>query len=247
MSESFVQCHKLWHVACYSLFLGVTMFTMSCQSEFPKSTEEYYYPINELQEGLVYHYHATINNAPTTNQYWFFKSHDINDQKQLTGQFYDENKSVQQYFRQQINPSGALLDEYRLYSGDSIVQSTSVEILYNNVFPFEAKDTLSVYLYKLRYTNPADSSINTITRNRRYQRPTEWEHNGKTYDAIQIALMEQIDNDKEGVISIQLKGYEIYALGIGLVYTERISQDGSTRLVDRLVDRIPMDNFLEQD
>ena len=135
------------------------------------------------------------------------------------------------------------MNEYRIYTKDSIAQVIPVELVYNNVFPFIIKDTISVYLYKLNYTNPADSSINTIVHNRNYGGTTEWVHNGKTYPAIRIDILEQIQNDNNGVLTIDLKGYEIYAKGIGLVYTERITRDGSTHIIDRLIDRYSMSDF----
>jgi len=180
------------------------------------------------------------------DHYWFFKAHDINSSKQLTGQFYDHNRQTLQFFRQNITSSGALLDEYRLYTNDSIAQIIPVEVLYNNVYPFSLVDTFAVYLYKLRYISPQDSSINTITRNRQYGGTTEWTHNGKTYPAIRMDILEQIGNDMNGVLTIDLKGYEIYAKGIGLVYTERITKDGSNHMIDQLVDRLTMEAFIEK-
>jgi len=234
-----------WHIwLSVSLVCCVISF-VTCTSKFPLDIKDFYYPVEELQEGLVYHYSSTNNNQDGLDHYWFFKAHDINNSKQLTGQFYDHNRQTLQFFRQNITTSGALLEDYRLYTSDSIAQTIPVKVLYNNVFPFSISDTTAVYLYKLEYINPQDSSINTITRNRRYGGEREWTHNGKTYPAIRIEILEQISNDLNGVLTIDLKGYEIYAEGIGLVYTERISNDGSSHMIDQLVDRVTMEDFAE--
>ena len=243
MSDNNTKQSIYWHIPTYVLCCIILLGLTKCRADFPKDIAEFYYPVNLLDEGLVYHYKSTTNDMDPLDQYWFFKGHQITDSQQLTGQFYDHNKQILQYFRQTINKSGVLMDEYRLYSNDTIADIIPVEVLYNNVYPFQVKDTTSIYLYKLQYVNPADSSINTIVRNRRYSGTTTWEHNGKTYDAIQFNVLEQIQNDRDGVVKIDLKGYEIYAKGIGQVYTERVTQDGTTRIVDQLVDRIPMEAF----
>ena len=243
MSDNHKYSYRNWHLALFFCFCFCLFYHTSCTPEFPKEIKEFYYPVNDLDEGLVYHYESTTNDLPALANYWFFKGHNLEDGKQLTGQYYDHNKHILQYFRQDINSSGALMNEYRIYSEDSIAQVIPVDLIYNNVFPFTVNDTTSVYLYKLSYTNPTDTSINTIVRNRNYGGNTEWEHNGKIYPAIQMDVLEQIQNDKNGVLTIDLKGYEIYAKGIGLVYTERITRDGSAHIIDRLVDRIPMSQF----
>jgi len=243
MSDNYKLPHRIWQFILFSVSCFCLIYLTSCNPEFPKEIKEFYYPVDDLDEGLVYHYQSTTNDLTGLDHYWFFKGHYLDRGKQLTGQFYNHNKQVLQYFRQSINSTGALMEEYRLYTEDTLAQVIPVEVIYDNVFPFVIKDSTAIYLYKLKYTNPVDSSLNTIVRNRNYGGTTEWIHNGKTYPAIQINLLEQIENDKNGVLTIDLKGYEIYAKGIGLVYTERISRDGSTHLIDRLVDRIPMSSF----
>ncbi len=219
------------------------IYHTGCQPEFPKEIKQFYYPVDQLDEGLVYHYKSTTNDMKALDQYWFFKGNNLKNNSQFTGRYYNHHKQMLQYFSQNINKSGALLDEYQLYTTDSNSEVIPVDILYNNVFPFEIKDTSAVYLYKLQYTSSADSSITTIIRNRRYSGQLDWEYRGLSYPAVQMALLEQIQNDKNGVITIDLKGYEIYAKGIGLVYTERFTQDGSTHIVDRLIDRISPSDF----
>jgi len=243
MSDNQNNSYRNWQFFFYSVLCAVLLYHTGCAPKFPKEIKEYYYPIEDLDEGLVYRYQSTTNGLAELDHYWFFKGHDVEEGIHFTGQYYDHNKMILQYFRQHITTSGALLDEYRLYTEDSIAQIIPVNVVYNNVFPFIVKDSSSIYLYKLQYSNPRDSSINVIVRNRSYGGESEWHHNGKTYPAIRINLLEQIENEKDGVLVIDLKGYEIYAEGIGLVYTERITSDGSTHLVDELVDRISISDF----
>lgn len=243
MSDNSQRRGRNWQFTLFSVLCFCLLYLTGCRPEFPKEIKEYYYPVDDLDEGLVYHYQSTTNDLAGLDHYWFFKGHNINEDKQFTGQYYDHNKRVLQYFRQYISTSGALMDEYRLYTSDTLAQVIPVEVIYGNVFPFTVRDSTAVYLYKLKYTNPIDSSLNTIVRNRNFGGITEWTFNGKTYPAVRIEILEQIENDKNGVLTIDLKGYEIYAKDIGLVYTERITRDGSTHLIDRLVDRIPMTEF----
>lgn len=245
MSEASKRSYINWHNSFLLAATYCLIILSACSSDLPLDIKEYYYPVDQLQDGLVYQYISTNNGQDGLDHYWFFKAHDVDQAKHLTGQFYNHNRQTLQFFRQKITPSGALLDEYRLYTEDSIAQTIPVEVLYNNVYPFAIADTTAVYLYKLKFTNPQDSSINTITRNRRFGGETEWTFNEKTYPAIRMEILEQISNDLDGVLSIDLKGYEIYAKGIGLVYTERISRDGSSHMIDRLVDRVTMESFVE--
>lgn len=242
MSDTIQRYYTDWHIS--SAIFGILLICITgCNSKLPLEIKDFYYPIDELSEGLVYQYNSTTNGQVSLAHYWFLKAHNIDGNNQLTGQFYDHNRDVLQYFRQNITPSGAILDEYRLYTSDSIAQTIPVEVIYNNVYPFSITDTSAVYLYKLRYEDPSDNSSNTIVRNRRYGGESQWEFNGKTYSAIKIEILEQIISELDGAITIDLKGYEIYAEGIGLVYTERITRDGSTHIIDSLVDRIKMEDF----
>lgn len=226
--------------------LLIISFLNACNESFPIRTESFYYPLNELNEGLVYHYQTKTNDQPQVSSYWYFKTNNINDTLYLSGQYYDGLKSVRQLFIQKCLTNIAELQDYTLFlpsDTNGQVLPVRVDVQYSNAFPFLIKDTLSVYLYKLSFISPVDSAINTITRNRRFLKKEEWSFNGKVYPAIKIRLLERIENDIDGVLTIDLKGYEIYAKGIGLVYSLREGEDG-TRIEERLVDRMLMDDFL---
>lgn len=206
-----------------------------------ESLKSYYYP-TDLPDGLVYQYLSSMNDTPQESYYWFFKPHIIDEQEHFTGQYYDAHGTVQQFFRQSADSGGFEMEAYTLYEGEPL-DPTAVEIIHDDVFPFYPRDTMSVYVYKVRYTSQLDSSITTITRNRRYTGHVEWLFNGKSYDAIQFKLQERIENDKNGVITIDFRGHEIYAEGIGLVRSIRSSDEGNIKIVDELTDRLEMKKF----
>ncbi|MBT8219457.1 MAG: hypothetical protein KJP00_06520 [Bacteroidia bacterium] len=246
MSENLFCNYHLWQNIFFALLsIIITSSMLGCKGQFPKNIKDYYYPINDLSDGLVYQYTTTNSDQQSVSNYWYFKSNIINDTIHFTGQYYDAKKTVGQFFRQSITDQGAIYKDYNFYVyNDSSDQASVIQlqIHYASAFPFQVKDTTSIYLYKLSFIAPADSSLNTITRNRRFVGEEEWEHNGKVYPAIRIKLLERIENDRQGVLTIDFKGYEIYAKGIGLVYTFRSSENG-TRIEDRLIDRVLMSDF----
>lgn len=245
MSDYSVSHISIWQYGVFGFFLCVIGFSLGCNRSTPQSIDRFYYPVNDLNEGLVYHYQTITKDQPPISSYWLFKSNIINGEIQFTGQYYDATKTVGQFFRQRIVSTGALLEDYKFYVGRDTsdhVLPIDVEIDYPNAFPFEVYDTIGVYLYKLSFIAPGDSSINTIIRNRRFVGYESWNHNGKSYPAIKFRLLERIENDNNGVLTIDMKGYEIYAEGIGLVFSKKESMDG-TSIEERLIERMKVEEF----
>jgi len=135
-----------------------------------------------------------------------------------------------------------LLEELFLYQSDSTDKQTRipVEIVAGNNFPFEVQDSLGIFLYNIQWFSPADSSTNTLIRNRRYLGRTTYEFEGKEYAAIEFGVRELIENEQEGFLKIELKGKEIYAQGLGLVYTHKEAIDSGFEQTYQLYARYPM-------
>ncbi len=193
--------------------------------------KDYYYPIAQLKEGKVYEY-APANNDTLAGYYWYF--HTLRpDPKQsnkpqsdyLTGTYYDANYEIGQIISEEVVSNGTILDESHLYLADAqgTKKQVTVTIEGANVFPFEVKDTNTVLFYKIHWKNPKDTSEQlTLTRNRRYLGKTTYQFNGTTYDCVKFELRELIDSEKEGHWQQEYKGQELYAKGIGLVYSEKV-------------------------
>lgn len=228
-------CHWKW----LSILITASIL-VGCKSS-PDSLKSFYFPLN-TSDGLVYQYQRTTNGNASDTYYCFYKSHLLDGQKHFTGQYYEADGRVSQFYRQMVDDGGIEMESYLLYEADTL-DPTTVKVVHDDIFPFYPSDTMSVYLYRVSYESKLDSSVTTITRNRRYIGKESWTHNQKTYEAIRFGLLERIENDKNGVVTIDLKGHEIYAKDVGLVYLERKSDEGALTLIDQLVDRIEMTEF----
>lgn len=222
--------------------LGVYLVN-SCQLERKINIVSYYLPLNDLKEGLVYEYQSTNDNFPP--YYWYFRTIKQGNSTFLTGMNYNHTFTPQQFIRETSVSNGMLLEEAYIYELDTLDKQIKLrmEITAGNVFPFQVQDSLGVFLYNISWENAADSVKTTIIRNRRYTGKTTTEFQGKTYDAVTFSVRELIEDEREGTLKLELTGKEIYAKGIGLVYTQKQTIDGNFRQTYQLVDRYSMEEL----
>ena len=229
------------------LVLGVVLCALwACQNE--RSLRPYYFPFKSLTEGLVYEYQPL--DTLGTPFYAYYRTLYENDKTYLTVMFYDHTYTPYQFVSERLVNSGALLERQFLYEPDSLGKQVQIPLTVksNNTFAFKlATDAPpGVLLMELSWQQPSQPGATfTLVRNRQYARDTTWTYEGDTRDAIVLRLRELIEHDEEGVLSQEYGGTEVYAEGLGLVYSEkRISPELALRY--RLVDRYSMPEFLEK-
>jgi hypothetical protein len=233
-----------------SLLLALYSLT-SCQGDGAKDIRDYYFPLKQLEEGLVYEYQPVYPDS-LTSAYWYYRSFIGEDGVFLTGTYYDSRLIPLQLVREELVSNGMLLQELFLYEPDTVGQQrrATAEVLAGNVFPFAVRDSSILYLYKVRWNPPAspDASI-TLIKNRHYLGDTTIQYQGKKYPAVRFALRESLEHEQDGLFEQSYRGREVYAKGLGLVYYEKHVTD-EFRWAYRLADRYPMsqleDTFRQQ-
>ncbi len=227
-------------------FLWAIVFQFACvKSDGKKNIREYYYPIENLMQPMVYEYQA-INNDSLGSEYWYFKTHETDTATYFTGNNFNRNFEVGQFSSEEVVKNGTIQKDYVLFSYDSLGQQFQVpaEIEHGNTFPFEVKDSNSIFLQKLKWTFSENPLITTtLIRNRRYKGTAEYTYKDKTYDCVQFQLKELIDDFNNGHFEKEYGGMELYAKGLGLVYYKKVIDQ--LILEYELVDIYPME-VLEQ-
>ncbi len=228
------------------LIIGLIFTCLQCKSDQKNpSLKEFYFPITELEEGLVYEF--TSMNSNGGSDYWFMKSFDLDTAVYLTAQIYNSDFEVQQFSREEIVQNGALqLDNY-IYEVDSLGKKSRIDgqILSGNAFPF-VEDSTTIFLMKIKwvYNVEPESSI-TLIRNRQYQGRTSYSYKGSDKAAIKVSLNELLNSSENGDLEVQYLGEEIYAKDIGLVYfRKRLNEDFEIEY--QLKDRYSMEVFQDK-
>lgn len=236
---------KIIFRAFFILLLASLTF---CRNSATKDIRNYYFPLKELEEGLVYEYQPVYPDS-LTPAYWFYRSFIGKEGIYLTGMYYEYELIPLQLVREELVRNGMLTQEVFLYErpdSSGKQDRIEVEVLQNNAFPFEVSDSSGIFLYKIAYEPPSDPGAKiTLIKNRKYRSDTTFIYNEDPYDAVVFDVKELVEYDKEGVFEQQYNSTEIYAEGLGLVYYDkRVSNELSWAY--RLAGRYPMEK-LEED
>jgi hypothetical protein len=210
-----------------------------------KSTREYYFPLSQLREKpMVYEYEFNTGNN-TLRLYSYFQTIVQGDSISFVGTDYDPNFQVMMMRREQMLSNGMKLQDLRYYGSDTTGKAVEMKALVTGgaVFPFEVKDSNGVFINIIKYRDPKDSTHETtLTRNLRFLRTTTYDYKNKKYEAIEFEKREEQAerNMKQGGWQHVFKVKEIYAKGLGLVYSKRVVTDDEAVEI-RLVDTYPME------
>jgi hypothetical protein len=228
-----------------NIVLGIMIILAGCQTNSEYPLKNYYYPVEDLMDGKVYIY-RTLSGNTNPEEIWFYKSFKEDDTTWLGAQLYDENFNVSGFQLQLITRDGALLEGYNLYDIDEngISKAMNSEVKEKNLFPFYRPDTSAVFLSSVSFSEPADSSMVHVIRNRRFIKDTLIELWNKEVPAVVFEIKEAIDYDKEGTLTVEGKGIEIYAREIGLVHSAKTIQD-MIHIAIELDTIVEMDYFLQ--
>ncbi len=223
-----------------SIFLLISIL-FSCNYD-TKNIRDYYFPLKELTDGLVYEYRS-VNNDSLAPDYWYYRSIVTDTSVYLTGTYYDAASLTQQQLtREEMVSNGVITKDLYLYETDSTGKQQQIiaNIIADNVFPFEVRDSGGVFLYKVSWQLPSErNATTTLIKNRRYAGDTTFVFQNKQYDAVVFEVKELLQHNQEGYFEQQFSSVQWYAKGLGLVYYRRdVTKD--LILEYRLADRYPM-------
>lgn len=191
-------------------------------------TKDFYFPLEELKEGKVYEYVVVHNNETYLSHYWFLQSETAADgNNYLVWKRYNPKLEQDQFIREWVIKDGVITKEYKFYVEDSLSQTRKEypnKVSQNVVFPFYASlDSVMAYRFVCEMRLPPDFLTVKLIRDRKFSESTRYSYEGKELDAIVFTSMDlyDIENKAEGGFWEQKRAVaEIYAKGIGLVYSE---------------------------
>jgi hypothetical protein len=230
--------------------VALLAFLAACNGDGYRNIREFYFPVLDLQQGMVYGYDLTVN-GQTTEDYWYYRGFVRDSGLFFTSTNYDNLFHINQISREVIDESGAKARTYAVYEQDSADQKAiaAVTVLEGtDIFPFKVKDSLGIFLFSLNYRLPSQPAAKQyLIRNRYYLGDgPDFELEGKKYPCIRIGTREAIGTEGEGSSEIEGRGEEWYAKGIGLVYFTKIyGKNGELKREYRLKERFGM-NELER-
>jgi hypothetical protein len=229
-------------------FFSVVLLIAACTGSFSKSSlRQYYFPAEELLQGQVYEYRS-VGEEKYEPEYWYFRSFETDTATYLTGQFYDLEFNVRQFFREEYVSNGSFMLDYILYQPDTSGELARIDadILAPNGLPFEEPDTTSVFLFKIQWEDPeVPGRTVTLIRNRRFIGFEDWTHDNKSIECAVFEVKEIIETEEEGFQEIRTYGLERYGKGYGLIYYEK-KIDDDLFLQYALFDRYSMEKLEEK-
>ena len=98
------------------VFLGALM--LDC-SDDQKNIRDYYFPLKQLKEGLVYEYQAIAPDS-LAPYYWFYRSIIEEDRVFLTGTYYEVDLIPKQFTQEELVENGMLLDKTTTYRDNPV-------------------------------------------------------------------------------------------------------------------------------
>ncbi|MDP4998646.1 MAG: hypothetical protein NWQ41_06775 [Saprospiraceae bacterium] len=213
---------KIYYFAALAFFL---IFFVACEFDRGyRDIRDFYFPMRELKEGLVYEYRS-VNNDSLAPYYWFYRSMQTDSGMYLTGMNYGHDFIPTQFVQEAWVSNGMLLDTLFLYFTDTSgrQQPLEVEIEAGNLFSFSAGPESGVLLYRVKWQDPYQPGVwTTVIKNRQFVRDTTWIWEGKPIDAVVFHLKELFSIEEDGALEQTYDGMEIYARGLGLVYTKKV-------------------------
>lgn len=232
-------CHLL-------LALGILLGLSACREGTPP-LKPYYFPIAQLEEGMVYRY-ENAKRVGRLEELWALQSNRTDSGLMLqTHVFTVSHILLQEKYEWEVS-NGILMLSSTFHTRDSQFNLITVplEIQRDNVFPYELPDTGRVYIQRYRYPEPADTShVTTLTRIRRYSGIDTLLLKDGPVEAVVFDVHDILENEGEGVLTLEVHGREFYGKGLGLAAWEKYRGRGDT-LRMRLHDRIPLKEYIQQ-
>jgi hypothetical protein len=236
--------NRLLQTAYCLLPIVYCLLLMGCGK---KNIREYYYPLTQLRDKPMVYEYAFKTRDTSFRLYSYFQTVVQGDSISFVGTDYDPNFQVMMMRREQMLSNGMKLQDLRYYGSDSTGKAIEMKALVTGgaVFPFEVKDSNGVFINIIKYRDPKDSTHETtLTRNLRFLRTTTFNYKNQKYEALEFEKNEeQAEHDlKQGGWQHVFKIKEIYAKGLGLVYSKRaVTEDDAVEIT--LVDVYTMEDL----
>lgn len=226
------------------LLFGSLLLTCTRQNDTTIDIQDYYFPLKELGEGMVYEY-AFVGNDSVAPDYWYYQSMKKDGRTYLKSALYRPGDLKPQIQVQEVMvKNGMLLEEMFFYEQDTSRKEeklqTPVKIVAGNAYPFYVQNPGGIFLVRLEWDWAQDTlDKNVLIKNRRFAGETTVEVEGKKYPAVKFGLKEAVENDKNGVWAPPpYPGDETYAKGIGRVQYRKFF--GNQVVEYKLAKRYPM-------
>jgi len=221
---------RLVSLFTYCSLALISIALISCEKN--KDTHDiksYYFPINQLKDGLVYEYHP-VNNDSLPIEFWYYHTLETDTATYLTATYYDQNYTVRQVSNEEIVSNGSILHNHFLYEFDStgLQYQIPASITSSNAFPFEVRDSGGVFILKMKWIYQQNPEVSmTLIRNRQYAGHANYDFKQNELDCVRFDLKEVVDHSADGHLEIApYNGMEYYAKGLGLIYYKKeISKD----------------------
>lgn len=224
--------------------ITITSFTSCKQDPTSDQLRDYYFPLRELTDGLVYEY-RDLRYDSLSPDFWYYRAIPTDSAYYFTKAYYQNDFMPRNLYREEMNNEGILLKDLFLFETDSSEQQIQVraEILSPHVFPFQITDPNELVIYQVRFQLPSQPhGSTTVLINRKYLGDTTYTFKDHAYPAVFFDILGSVDQRDSiiGDIEPKFSGKEIYAKGLGLVYYERNYGEGTGGFQHQLVDRYPM-------
>ena len=226
------------------LLFGSLLCTCTRQNDTSIDVRNYYFPLKELTEGLVYEYDF-VGNDSIAPDYWYYRSLIQDGKTYLTSTLYRPGDlSPQIHAREIMVRNGMLLDEIFFYEKDTSGRpeqlQVPVKIVAGNVYPFYVHNPGGVFLLRIEWKSALDTLEKTVLiKNRSFAGITTFEFEGKKHSAVKFALKEAIEVYKNGLFApAPYPGDETFIKGIGKVHYRKFV--GNQIVEYKLAKRYPM-------
>lgn len=227
MTNSFMRHHSVPYcrIILYSgLFILSILSLTSCKNELKLGPLAAYYSTPDSMGGArVYRYKSTLDSAMSDE----FRLLKPGKNGTVQAVIYDESGQPLQWYEEQQTPSGVVMNTLFLRVGmvGNKILSSKANILYDDIFPFDAQLN-GIFLYRVKWNGAGGDSLKyELIRNRIYNGDTTIQYHGKKMPAIVFRVRDLIETEQKGILALESKGIEVYGLHTGLVYYQKKIND----------------------
>lgn len=217
----------------FFIALNLLIVCISCntgESNSDKALRNYYLPFDLLEQSdliMEYRYVGT-EDAPF---YWYYHMKSKDEGHVLfTGEQLDLYGEVLVETEELLVDNGIVLKSQQVVERDTLTDEriiTSFDIMSDDLFLFKDLTRESKIKSKIAFqSNVYMGQKTTIDKERQYLGDTSIIYEGVSFPAKRFSIQEHYDIEEVGHLEFDLRGEEVYAEGLGLVYVRKLSDDG---------------------
>jgi hypothetical protein len=184
-------------------------------------------------------------NGGSSTEYYYHRAFLRDSGLFLTSTRYDAEFRIEQISREKIGERGAEARAHFLYEPDEANEAqlqSEAQISAAEIFPFSVRDSSEAYRFQLQFHPPSDAALRiTLLRTRRFAGDApDFEFQGKKYACVRFLVEETIREAGPKGVTLEARGEEWYAKGIGLVRYRKSYEEGALELDAALREVFPM-------